>query len=237
MKKLLFIDDDENNLFAFKVNLKEFFKVYTTSNTDINFLSEIIIDNKIDIVISDELMPYINGSDLIKSLKKIFPKINYILTSAHIDELIVKNLKDNKIIDMFFEKPWNISTIIDNVKNIGVKYGRVALINKDELSVILNSTIIRNNIKNVIVYDFTDINKSVNFLCKHSVDLIIIDDTIINTHSDLIKICQKDTPIFVLTDNHKNDFLISCSEISDYIYSPILKSNTHIIEKAIYQTN
>lgn len=231
MKKILFIDDDESNLISLKANLKFHFKVYTTSNTDINFIKNLISENGIDIIISDERMPYINGSDLIKNLKKLFPKLTYILTSGYIDNISVNKLKENKIIDYYFEKPWDINSLINSISSVGIKYNRIAIIDSDSLSNILNTKIIRNNLKDVIVYDFTDINQSISFLSKHSVDLIIIKDDLYELYGYILKKCQKDTSLYILTDEIKNPLL------KNYITNPILKSNTHLIEMAICQTN
>lgn len=235
-KNILYIDDDNNNLFSFKVNLKDIFNVFTTTNNDLEYIINFIKENKIDIVVIDERMPDINGSDLIIKIKNYFPKISYVLTSAYLTPKITDKLIKDKTIDLFLDKPWDIDFIRKNICDINVKYGRIALIDDDVLSNILNSKIINDNLKNVITYDFVDVNFAIDFLTKNLVDLIIIEKNLVNDFIHKIKECQKDTPIYVLTDKFETEFFKKYPVINDYINSPILKSNTHVLEKAIFQT-
>jgi hypothetical protein len=114
-------------------------------------------------------------------------------------------------------------------------YKRVAIIDEDILSNILNSKIINNNLKGVITYDFIDADFALSFLTKNQVDLIVIEKGLVKKNIYKIRWCQKDTPIYVLTDKFESEFFSKYPAINDYISSPILKSNTHIIEKAIFQ--
>lgn len=114
-------------------------------------------------------------------------------------------------------------------------YKRVAIIDEDILSNILNSRIIRDNLKGVITYDFIDMDFALSFLTKNQVDLIVIEKSLVKGNINKIKGCQKDTPIYVLTDKFESEFFAKYPAINSYISNPILKSNTHIIEKAIFQ--
>jgi hypothetical protein len=114
-------------------------------------------------------------------------------------------------------------------------YKRVVIIDEDILSNILNSKIINKNLKGVITYDFIDTNFALNFLTKNLVDLIVIEKSLVKGNINKIKGCQKDTPIYVLTDKFESEFFAKYPTINSYISNPILKSNTHIIEKAIFQ--
>jgi hypothetical protein len=114
-------------------------------------------------------------------------------------------------------------------------YKRVAIIDEDILSNILNSKIINNNLKGVITYDFIDTDFALSFLTKNEVDLIVIEKSLVRKNIDKIKGCQKNTLIYVLTDKFETEFFSKYPAINNYISSPILKSNTHIIEKAIFQ--
>jgi two-component SAPR family response regulator len=114
-------------------------------------------------------------------------------------------------------------------------YKRVVIIDEDILSNILNSKIINKNLKGVITYDFIDTNFALNFLTKNLVDLIVIEKSLVKGNINKIKGCQKDTPIYVLTDKFESEFFAKYPTINSYISNPILKSNTHIIEKAIFR--
>jgi len=114
-------------------------------------------------------------------------------------------------------------------------YKRVVIIDEDILSNILNSKIINNNLKGVITYDFINADFALNFLSKNTVDLILIEESLVKSYLNRVKWCQQDTPIYVLTDKFESEFFKKYPDINSYISNPILKSNTHIIEKAIFQ--
>lgn len=233
-KKILYIDDDTNNLFSFKANFRNYFDILISESTNIEDLSKIINDNNVDIILVDQRMKLL-GTDLIKELKSHHKKINCFLTSAYVSNSDINEFKKNKLIYDFFEKPWDINKIkssIDRCVN-KKKYKRIVIIDSDIFSNILNSKIINNNLKDVITYDFIDEKLSLDFLSKNHVDLILIDESIYGSLVNKIRVYHPNTPIYLLTDNFESDFYNKPNDIDNFIKKPILKSNTPLIERAI----
>jgi DNA-binding NtrC family response regulator len=111
---VLYVDDDPMNLKIFELSFKNKFKVYTATSGDeaMNILKE---NSNICVVISDMLMPKMNGIDFITLAKKEFPNIVYfILTGYDISEQISSALKSN-LINKYFRKPFNFNEIYSTV--------------------------------------------------------------------------------------------------------------------------
>ena len=75
------------------------------------------INEKIDVVITDIVMPELNGIELVKEAKKIFPDLKVIYTSGYTDNHIVHNGILEK--DVFFlQKPFGLKELSDILKEI-----------------------------------------------------------------------------------------------------------------------
>lgn len=73
------------------------------SNIDdlINFGVELIF------VIVDYQMPQLNGAELIRSIKAKYPSVPCIMLSGQANDILVNELKEEKLIQEFISKPWN----------------------------------------------------------------------------------------------------------------------------------
>lgn len=106
---LLIVDDEESTGNSIKMLTSSFYK-----RVDIAFNGREALDlykqNRYDIVLTDIVMPTMNGITLSKELKKINENQTIIVTSAHDD---VEHLQDliNIGVDMFIKKPINKSLI------------------------------------------------------------------------------------------------------------------------------
>ncbi len=114
---VLFVDDEEINLFLFEKTFEKDFHVITASSGP-EALKK-IEKNKSDIkaVISDMRMPLMNGLELIEKIKEDFPEIrNFILTGYGYNSELEMAL-ENKLIDKLFHKPFEPEVIKDAIDN------------------------------------------------------------------------------------------------------------------------
>lgn len=58
-------------------------------------------------IIVDYQMPGMNGAQLVRNIKSKYKDIHFIMLSGQANEIIVKQLEDEKILDSFISKPWN----------------------------------------------------------------------------------------------------------------------------------
>ena len=120
---VLYIDDDDINLSAFRATLRRQFNVYTASSAfEGRKVLEII---EIDIIISDYLMPEMRGIDFLRSIRKDFPKPIRILLTGFADSTLVSEALNNGDIQSSIYKPWDSDVLISTINEalrVGGKY-------------------------------------------------------------------------------------------------------------------
>lgn len=113
--KLLLVDDTPNVLKALKrVFAEEDYKVYTAESA--NEASKILQQEVIDVLITDENMPGISGTDLLLTVKDTFPDLVKIMITGETDIEVAKRAINNGEIYKFFNKPWDDFELLLSVK-------------------------------------------------------------------------------------------------------------------------
>lgn len=117
-----YIVDDDINIVKILANIIEendFGEVIGSSNDGDSAMKEILASNP-DIVLVDLLMPKLDGNTLVKEVKSIKPKINFIMVSQVSDhELIANSYKSG--IEFFINKPINIIEVEKVVNKVAEK--------------------------------------------------------------------------------------------------------------------
>ena len=117
MGKIVVVDDEKIVTSAFKTLLKvEGFADAHFFNSPKEAL-EFLKYNKPDLVISDFLMPEINGLEFLKEVKALYPEVSKILLTGYADkENAIKAINEIGLY-RYIEKPWNNDDLIINIKN------------------------------------------------------------------------------------------------------------------------
>ncbi len=103
---ILLVDDEPSVISSLKRSLiDEPYKIFTASS-GIEGLG-IIKENTIKLVISDEKMPGMQGSEFLSAVKKLFPYTVRIMLTGHASIEAAMNAVNNGEIYRFFTKPWN----------------------------------------------------------------------------------------------------------------------------------
>jgi len=104
--QILFVDDEPNVLNALKrVFRQENYNILTAANG--NEALAVLKKNRCQLVISDFMMPGMNGADLLRKAKDIFPEMIRIMLTGHADtEAVMAAIKDGAVYK-FILKPWN----------------------------------------------------------------------------------------------------------------------------------
>lgn len=107
MRKILYVDDEPENLFTFEVALSNWFKVLTLSlPTD---AVDLISKEGIQVLVSDQRMPKISGLELAKIVQEKFPSVVVIILTAYDDnETMLKAINQGGIF-RYLLKPWDIN--------------------------------------------------------------------------------------------------------------------------------
>lgn len=115
-ENILLVDDEEDVLNFIKDTLESHgYKVIPARNP----LAAVDIFKKlsgdIHLVMTDIVMPLMEGKELIKKLRTIKPDIKIIAISGYSDEVITK---DNMIIDEFIRKPFEVYQMLSTVRRV-----------------------------------------------------------------------------------------------------------------------
>ena len=115
--KIVIVDDEKVVTSAFKTLLKvEEFNdghFFNSPKEALEFLKE----NKPDIVISDFLMPEMNGLEFLKEVNELYPEVSKILLTGYADkENAIKAINEIGLY-RYIEKPWDNDDLIINIKN------------------------------------------------------------------------------------------------------------------------
>jgi response regulator RpfG family c-di-GMP phosphodiesterase len=103
-RKILMIDDDKDILASYQVNLRKDFIVRIASNA--NQAMEILkAENDIGVIVTDYKMPDINGVNLLKMIRQIYPDPIRIMITGFADMQIAVNAVNEGSIFRFLTKP------------------------------------------------------------------------------------------------------------------------------------
>jgi type II secretory ATPase GspE/PulE/Tfp pilus assembly ATPase PilB-like protein/DNA-binding response OmpR family regulator len=103
---ILFLDDEKQVLKSLqRCFRKENYHVFTSQNHIEAF--ELLKNNTINLVISDFLMPNMNGADFLRQVRKKHPEIIRIMLTGHADTNAVMTAIEEGAVYKFILKPWN----------------------------------------------------------------------------------------------------------------------------------
>ena len=107
--KLLIVDDEERVLRAIKSIFKRDYDVYafTSAAEALKYMSR----NFIDIVVSDERMPGMSGTELLEAVRTRFPHVVRILLTGSFDHSGLQAAISQGKIFGYIGKPWNLNSM------------------------------------------------------------------------------------------------------------------------------
>ncbi|MFT4888792.1 MAG: DNA-binding NtrC family response regulator [Pseudohongiellaceae bacterium] len=71
---------------------------------------------KFDLIITDQRLPVMNGTELAMLVRKKQPTVRILLISGYSDRELVAKAIDNGAVDRFFSKPWDNAEILSIVE-------------------------------------------------------------------------------------------------------------------------
>lgn len=114
---ILIVDDEKSICSALKRTFhKQPFRIFS-ANSGKEALS-VIEQNQIDVIVSDQRMPGMKGTELLSIVKQSHPDIGRIILSGHSDVSDLAAAINEASINQFLQKPWNDEHLIETVKNV-----------------------------------------------------------------------------------------------------------------------
>ncbi|WP_448519109.1 ATP-binding protein [Rhodoflexus sp.] len=103
--KILYLDDESNNLILFKAQFAEDFKVHTAQT--VSEAMDILQQNEIELLITDQRMPSMTGIEFLRSINGIYPRITKIILTGFVDIEEIKIAINELGIAGYINKPWD----------------------------------------------------------------------------------------------------------------------------------
>lgn len=118
--KLLYLDDEENNLFAMKALLRRDYDVFTTTSAQeaVRYLNE----NEVPVILSDQKMPEISGVEFFELTIPDFPNAVRILVTGYADMEAVIDAINKGNVYRYVTKPWDEQELKITIDNALDKY-------------------------------------------------------------------------------------------------------------------
>lgn len=120
MIKILYLDDEENNLIAFKALFRKEFEVFTTTSPQeaVAYLNA----NVVPIILSDQKMPELSGVEFFELTLNDFPNAVRILVTGYADIEAVIDAINRGQVYRYVAKPWNENDLRVCLLNAAERY-------------------------------------------------------------------------------------------------------------------
>lgn len=129
--KILYIDDEENNLIAFKASFRRLYEIYTAKSAVEGL--KILQNLPIEVIIADQKMPETTGVEFFKSIAYSYPDPIRILLTGYTDIAALADAINHGDIYRYITKPWNDLELHNSIKNAYDAYrSKIDLRNKIE---------------------------------------------------------------------------------------------------------
>jgi signal transduction histidine kinase len=124
--KVLYVDDETNNLLAFQAGFRRFYEIHTAS-TVAEGLS-ILNDHDIHVILADQRMPKVTGVEFFGIVRKAHPNPMRILITGYSDIGALVDAINTGEIFRYIKKPWDDLELKTAIQNAYEVYStRVAL--------------------------------------------------------------------------------------------------------------
>jgi response regulator RpfG family c-di-GMP phosphodiesterase len=113
--RILYVDDEENNLQAFKATFRREYKISLAISAKQG--REILANEEIDLIITDQRMPDETGVEFLASIIPIHPKPMRILLTGYTDIQAVIDAINMGQVYHYLTKPWEADYLRTVIKN------------------------------------------------------------------------------------------------------------------------
>lgn len=113
--KVLYIDDEENNLHAFKASFRRQYEIYTANSAAEGL--KLLQSLDINVIIADQKMPNTTGVEFFQSISETFPDPCKILLTGYTDFEALTDAINHGDIYRYIQKPWADLDLSNTIKN------------------------------------------------------------------------------------------------------------------------
>ncbi len=102
---ILYVDDEKSNLMAFKASYRREFNIFIAESPSEG--KEVLLNNPIEIILTDQRMPEMTGVEFLESVIKTHPEPIRILVTGYSDIDAVIAAVNKGSIYKYISKPWD----------------------------------------------------------------------------------------------------------------------------------
>ena len=211
--KILYVDDETNNLISFRSYFRKEYEVYTALS--VSEALELLENNHMHIIIADQRMPAITGVEFLEQTIARHPDSIRMLITGQADINVVIQAINQGQITKFMQKPWDWEKLSLAIDNCVLLYkSRAELKQKNEELRKANDEL------NKFVYSVSHDLRSPLMSILGIVHLAKIneDKTVEHTYFNMIESCvvKLDTFIKNIIDYYKNSRADEIKELVDF---------------------
>lgn len=112
---ILYVDDEQNNLTAFKATFRRDFTVYTAISAEEG--KKLLENETVHILITDQRMPVMTGVEFLESILDRYPDMIRILLTGYTDiEAVIDAINKGQVY-RYITKPWDETELRITIKN------------------------------------------------------------------------------------------------------------------------
>lgn len=112
---ILYIDDEPNNLTAFKATYRRDYTVHTAESAEEAF--SIVRDKNLHVIISDQRMPQMTGVEFFEKIRHDYPEPIRILLTGYADiEAVIAAINRGEVY-RYITKPWDEQDLRVTIEN------------------------------------------------------------------------------------------------------------------------
>ena len=120
---ILYVDDEEVNLFLFKTNFEANYPVFTATSGEEGLAELEKHSDKIIVVISDMRMPGMNGVEFIRKAREKHDNIVYFILTGYACNDEIEEALEQHIIHQWFSKPFDMEKIEEAIQEALMELG------------------------------------------------------------------------------------------------------------------
>ena len=117
--RILFVDDEEQNLITFKATFRRDYEIYTAKSGKEGL--EILAKQMIDLVITDQRMPQMTGVEFLERIDADYPHVIRMLLTGYSDiDAVIEAINTGRIF-RYITKPWDereLKMTIENARQL-----------------------------------------------------------------------------------------------------------------------
>ncbi|WP_027327556.1 response regulator [Helicobacter pametensis] len=184
---LLYVEDDEDTLEASKIILEDYVKELFIARDGLEALG-VYETQKVDLILTDILMPKLNGIEMIKIIKQKMPNLPVIITTAHTETQYLLDAIHLKV-DGYILKPVVLDDLFAILKKVILPSIQAQTINDQKLLINAISTFVGGKKIEIIRYLLKNIDQDFVFYGSYESimeALNVSKPTVVKTFKQLI---------------------------------------------------